>query len=141
MKSYTVYNQPVETSEQYAQVRDNYEGMKAGGLASLDGRHEVVAARAAQVFNTDMVVSHLYKLLGMHIKVTVAYFAKLVGWRERRRRNSLFDQDDGLEELRGELEGLEGEEAQKLLKAISVTIEDKQWRRMVSATMAGLCAA
>ena len=140
-KSYTIYNQPAETSEQYAQVRDTYDGLRAEGLASLDGRHEVSVARAAAVFNTDMVVSHWYRLFGMHIRVTVAYFAKLVGWKERRRRKSFFDLDEGLEALQGELEEMEGEEAEKLRRAIAVTIEDRQWRRTVNATMAGLCAA
>jgi hypothetical protein len=141
MKSYTVYNQPVETSEQYAHVRDIYDGMEAAGLASFDGSLEVSFARAAQVINTDLVVPHLYRLLGTHLRVTICYFAKLVGWKERRRRQPFFDNDDRLEKVQGSLDAMGGEEAEVLARAVHLARQDKEMRRFVHSTMAGMCAA
>lgn len=144
-KSFTIYNQPAEASEQYARIRDLYEGMKADGLASIDGRLETSFARHAQVINTDLVVPHIHQLLGLNVRISLARFPKLVGWKERRDFSGSGTPSLGSDEerhgLKHRIEETGEEAGAKLIRAIELTIDDREMRRRVQSTMAGLCAA
>lgn len=158
--AHTIYNMPVAASKHYAAVQEIYDKQVASQMVSRDGWLETVFSHHVRVFKVDLTVPHLDKLMETRIRTSIAAFPAFKAWAEQRNFSSLgtpaLGSIEDREALKKAIYHLMSEavnkdvtidrqslekEAQSLINALNVTIEDELMRQKVKAGMASLCAA
>jgi hypothetical protein len=158
--AHTIYNMPVSASKHYAVVQEIYDKQVAANMVSRDGWLETVFSHHVRVFNVELTIPHLDRLMETSTRTSIAAFPAFKAWAEQRDFGSLGTPALGSIEDREAVKAVISQlvievldrnatidreviekEAECLIKALDLTIGDVRLRQSVKAGMASLCAA